>query len=148
METGASQADKRIMMTSQAGTADGPTANDFTRPINFKSVTVAGAYQQTSYDGTKMTTASGTVFDPFGNGNTSGVTWNAGDALQISWLAGQYGVTASVGNAMLNATSFSNRSTGTHYDIADTDTSPVGQTAAFWFVDPFMDAPNNYPSFP
>jgi len=68
--------------------------------------------------------------------------------LQISWLAGQYGVTATVGNALLNATSFSNRSEGTHYDVAETRTSPLGQTAEFWLVDPFMDAPAAYPAFP
>lgn len=75
------------------------------------------------------------------------MTWVVGDALQISWLAGQYGVSANIGNALLNTTSFTNISAGTHYDVADTDASPVGQSDAF-LVDPFMDAPAVYPTFP
>lgn len=134
METGTNQADKRIMMTSQVGTSYGTLVTDFPDPINFKSVMVSGAYQQSD---------SSTYGDPFAS---NGVTWVAGDALQLTWVAGEYPVTPSPGTAKVNSTRIANRTAGTSYDVTDTASTPVDP--AFWFVDPFLSAPNSYPAFP
>jgi hypothetical protein len=136
METGTNQLDKRIEVTSSAATVFGATATDFPAPINFKSVTVSGGYQQT---------ASTDYGDPF---VADGVTWAVGDALQLSWVVGEYGVTPNVPNAKINATKITNRTANTSYGVTDIDTSPIGNGPAFWYTDPFLNTPNNYPAFP
>ena len=137
METGENRIDKRIAITSQAATGFGVTYDSFPSPINFYSVTVSGAYQQT---------ASADYGDPFA---ANGLTWVTGDALQISWVAGEYGVTPTVANAKVNATRIANRTSGTSHAVTDVDTPLLtNDSPAFWYVDPFLDAPAAYPAFP
>jgi hypothetical protein len=126
LERGVTQADKRVTMSNRMGTQTG-----FSDPIEFNSVTVSGAYQRT---------ARMDIIDPFIlPGNSSDMTWDAGDALQATWLAAQYGTNPLVPVTQFASTSFTNRTTGERIAYTDLTTLPVNPD--YWLIDPFLDEP-------
>jgi len=127
LERGQSQADKRITMYSKVGTQIG-----FVDPIEFRSVTVTGEYQRT---------ARADVPDPFMlPGNSTDITWVAGDALQATWLAGEYGTNPSIPVTQVASTSFRNLTTGEAIAYTEIGTPPPLYPDN-WLVDPFLEAP-------
>ena len=129
LERGATQTDKRMSISNRIGTQIG-----FVNPIKFKSVTVSGAYQRT---------ARTDIADPFIlPGNSSDISWSAGDALQATWLAGQYGTNPLVPVTQFGSTSLANRTTGERISYTNIETLPV--TPDNWLIDPFLTAPT-YP---
>ena len=129
LERGATDADKRVTMYSRVGTQLG-----FINPIDFNSVTVSGAYQRT---------ARADIIDPFIlPGNSSDLDWSAGDALQATWMAGNYGTNPLVAVTQVESTSFTNRTTGESISYTETQSSPLAPDN--WFIDPFLAAPT-YP---
>ena len=129
LERGATPADRRMTISNRTGTQIG-----FVNPIKFNSVTVSGAYQRT---------ARADIADPFMlPGNSSDLTWSAGDALQATWLAAQYGTNPLVSVSEFGTTSFVNRTTGERITYTDVDTLPVSPDN--WLIDPFLAEPS-YP---
>jgi hypothetical protein len=126
MERGATQADKRIGHSTKIGTQSG-----FADPIEFRSMTVTGAYQRT---------ARADIPDPFIlPGNSSDLAWAAGDALQATWLAGQYGTNPQVPVTLVESTSFTNLTSGVRIAYTETQTPPIAPDN--WIIDPFLATP-------
>ena len=124
---GQSQADKRITLSSRVGTQIG-----FVDPIEFRNVTVMGEYQRT---------ARTDFADPFMlPGNSSDLTWVAGDALQASWLSAQYGTNPAIPVSQIASTGFNNLTTGESISYTELGT-PAPMYPDNWLVDPFLEAP-------
>ena len=77
-------------------------------------------------------------YDPLLPSSGEDLGWAAGDALQATWVGGQYATTDSI--STIGATSFANLTTGERISHADLETPDPDN----WLVDPFGPAPT-YP---
>ncbi len=95
--------------------------NGYGNPIMFNSSLVAGSFQQTSH----------ALTDPFllpSNGGN--IAWNAGDAIQATWIGGNYLTTVTpVSPAVIGATSYTNQSTGARTAYTDVRIPGINDTA-------------------
>ena len=134
LQRGVNESDKRIVMSSTIGTRAGV---GFIEPIVFNSVTVSGAYQRTAR-------TDFAVSDPFllPSDPTQDLAWDAGDALQATWLGADYGTYPGLESSKISSTSFTNLTSGARIAYTDILNVPVGPDN--WFVDPFLPAPT-YP---
>jgi|GEM_PF-2187861 len=138
METGTDQNNKKIEHYSKVGTREG--AGGYAQPIEFKSVTVTGAYQNTeSLVGDPFTmVADGTILAPTGDS----LLWSKGDALQATWIGGEY-ATFSPTVSIVGTTSFANLTTAER--IAYTSQVSPPDPDASWLTDPFGPVPSYIP---
>ncbi len=120
---GATAADRAMHMSSAVGTnAGGGTG--FNDPVMFHISRVQGQFQ----------TATRVLdpFDPLLPGNGGDIAWNPGDAIQATWVGGDYVTTDPAGRTTIGTTSYYNLSTGEHV----ADTSLEDPNPASW-VEPF-----------
>lgn len=102
---GATDADRAMHMASVVGTraADG---SGFYDPIMFHTSMVQGAFQDT--------TRILDPFDPLLPGNGGDIGWSPGDAIQATWIGGDYVTPDPAGRTIIGMTSYYNLSTGEH----------------------------------
>ncbi len=120
---GTTPADRAMHMSSVVGTNAGG-GSGFLDPIMFHTSMVQGQFQ--------TTTRILDPFDPLLPGNGGDIAWNPGDAIQATWIGGDYVTTDPAGRTTIGTTSYYNLSTGDHV----TGTSLEDPDPASW-VDPF-----------
>jgi len=122
---GLTQADKRIDLSHAVGSVTG--GNGFGNPIRFATSIVEGAFQTTAHALTDP------VLLPSTGGN---IAWAAGDAVQVTWVGGEYITSDPFATARIGTTTYTNLSTGDRVEA--TRGTPVGATAG----DPPSPAPS------
>ena len=134
METGEDQNNKKIEHYSSVGTREG--GDGFNQPIEFRSITVTGAYQNTeSLVGDPFTmVGNGTLALPAGDS----MLWSTGDALQATWVGGEY-ATFSPTVTVVGTTSFANLTSGDRVSYTSLVSPPDSDDS--WLTDPFGTQP-------
>ena len=101
MKAGATEADQEISISDAVGT--GNTGNGFGNPIRFATDIVKGAFQNTTH----------LLTDPALLPSTGGnIAWAPGEAVQVTWVGGEYVTSDPFATARIGTTTFSNLSTG------------------------------------
>ena len=134
MERGLTESDRKIVHSSNVGTREG--AGGFAQPIQFRSVTLRGSYQDTeSLVGDPFTmVGDGTLAVPTG----PQLLWAKGDTLQATWVGGEYS-TFSPTVSIVGTTSFANLTASER--IAYTSMVSPPDPDQSWLVDPFGPIP-------
>jgi len=155
MERGATANDKKITLTSIAGTRSVP-GDGLGEPVYVYTETTTGAYQQ----------SESTVLDPFVTAGTGeALYWSKGDALRATWVGGEYSTHPAIPFSSISATSIANLTTSEQ--VVSTSLEPTPTVDSAWGavirdgggviistdpgfvdvngVDPFTDTPEYYP---
>ncbi len=130
LEQGETDLDKRMSIRHVVGTVTG--GNGFDNPIRFDTEVVQGAFQNTS----------NTLAEPAllpSTGDT--ITWNPFDAVQVTWIGGEYITPDGAGPSRINTTSYINLTTGERAAATANDVSPPAPES---WVDPFTQPPPSY----
>ncbi len=130
LDQGQTDLDKRMSIRHVVGTVTG--GNGFDNPVRFDTEVVQGAFQNTARSVSEPALLPST-------GET--ITWNPFDAIQVTWIAGEYITPDPMGPSRINTTSYINLSTGERVAATDIVVSP---TAPESWVDPFTQPPPGY----
>jgi len=137
MKVGETEADKIINMSSVVGTVTG--GNGFSNPIMFSTSIVMGAFQNTSR----------TLTDPAllpSTGKT--IAWNPYEAIQATWIGGEYVTPDPGGPSHVNTLSYTNLSKtaapGDPNRVSSTSVTPFASASPETWVNPFSQPPPSY----
>ncbi|MFQ5488325.1 MAG: hypothetical protein ACE5ET_07790, partial [Gammaproteobacteria bacterium] len=130
LKQGQSDTDKMFAFSDVVGTVTG--GNGFDNPIVFKSEMRSGAFQNNTR----------TLTDPALLPSTGGnIAWNAGEAIQVTWIGGEYVTPDPFGPSRVSTVSYTNLSTGDRTAATRRDVSPPNPET---WVDPFTQPPPTY----
>ena len=130
LKQGQSDTDKMFTFSDVVGTVTG--GGGFDNPVVFRSEMRSGAYQNNTR----------TLADPALLPSTGGnIAWSAGDAIQVTWIGGEYVTPDPFGPSRISTVSYSNLSTGDRTAATRLNVSPP--TPETW-VDPFTQPPPTY----
>ncbi|HHH35765.1 MAG TPA: hypothetical protein ENK48_02920 [Gammaproteobacteria bacterium] len=137
MKVGQTDTDKLIRFSDYVGTKAAGGTNDILDPIVFVSEFRSGAYQNNTHALTDP------ALLPSNGGN---IAWNPGEAIQVTWVGGDYGSTTDpFGPSRINTVSYTNLSTGdrTSATVSAQPIDPAVTGPESW-VDPFTQPPPTY----
>ncbi len=130
LKQGQSDTDKMFTFSDVVGTVTG--GGGFDNPIVFKSEMRSGAFQNNTR----------TLTDPALLPSTGGnIAWNAGEAIQVTWIGGEYVTPDPFGPSRVSTVSYTNLSTGDRTAATRRDVSPPNPET---WVDPFTQPPPTY----
>lgn len=113
LEQGAASNDKVMYQSSAVGTVTGP--GGFKNPVMFATATVQGVFQDTTH----------TLADPDLLPNENGdIAWAQYDAIQATWVGGEYIATDPFAPSIVATTSYTNLSTGDRIEGTNVNQSP------------------------
>ena len=113
MLQGASNEDRVIWFSDAVGTVTGP--GGFENPVMFSTVKVSGVFQDTAHS----------LVDPDLLPSISGnIAWAQWDAIQATWVGGDYIASDPFGPSIVGTTSYTNLSTGERIAATDIMTTP------------------------
>ncbi len=123
LKQGQADTDKMWALSDVVGTVTG--GNGFQNPIMFNTIFRSGAFQNTSH----------ALTDPALLPSTGGnIAWNPGEAIQVTWVAGEYVTPDPFGPSAVNTLSYTNLSTGDRTASTSRATPVTGPES---WVDPF-----------
>jgi len=113
MLQGAADNDRVIWFSDAVGTVTGP--GGFENPIMFSTVKVSGVFQDTAHS----------LLDPDLLPSIGGnIAWGQWDAIQATWVGGDYIASDPFNNTIVGTTSYTNLSTGDRIAATDITTTP------------------------
>ena len=121
LKRGETKADTSMDMLAVVGTSLGD--DGYTDPIFYATSLRSGAFNNTTHDPFSGLPAENYQLLPSlaGTASDGQITWNPGDAIQVTWVGGDYPTSTPDGRSKVSSTAYVNLSTGERIESSMTD---------------------------